>query len=515
MSGNNVTGLQEPGDAVKLVPLSLTSPLAPIDTSMLSPTATGTSTTARPADDVISFCSADCALGRKGEEAGPMLECSLCGGWNHFKCVNLSTKRKPLGLWACVKCEKALPKRLLALKSLEQSTPLLKARLTQMQKNIAALQEQVKSLCLQQSMSEDGFRSYAQSASAKNSALEIQLAEILGGARPKVSSLTSSKAQPQNSAEIVATQVCQPTIPKSFSSVVRKNGTLLSIANKGISHPNVLAGKVYNTEVQPKKDSDLNMPSISSGNASIVKTATDPAASRNKGPLVSSSTRTMSGFVKGSSTNLGGVIQAAPLPVNIFITHLQPDITSKKVEEFLLSCSIKTLSVRQVSPKHRRLKSFIIRVTDASLLLKENLWPTGVFCSPARSSEDHSPTGFWGTNTDPLLQFLSSGPTTALYVGGLSTDTAPEQLSSFFMENLNMDIPVSQILTLPNTEAKGFKSFKLEVERKLVRSVLDPSLWPIGVTVNHFISPKRTTSNVTEISPMLTHGRHIPVLPAA
>ena len=97
-------------------------------------------------------------------------------------------------------------------------------------------------------------------------------------------------------------------------------------------------------------------------------------------PIYSSS---QSRIIIGKKVNEGIVsMKGADLTINKYIGRVHNDVTLDDVRSFLVGQNVSVVELEQLETKHKRFKSFRVRVkrADLEIIEERDFWPEGVLC---------------------------------------------------------------------------------------------------------------------------------------
>lgn len=443
-----------------------------------------------------SYCAEDCRFERQGAECDSMLQCVLCENWWHFKCVNITTKKKPLGLWLCKSCEIKLPKKISRIKTLETSNINLTKQVAVMKTSIDTLKEQVASMT-------KAFEAFAKTTSEKALSTDKALSVLMGGAKPKQPNnrwgnteaffdTTKPNRQGYSESEYSRDKFKQPNIQcplkEKEHEILQSYDIEKQIVPKEplIGNPEAVS-ESWSTIV--KKNRHLNQEISNRSNMRPSHEMRIPhkafAFSRpdqRRPPCESGKRQTDSCALKPSLPVKTDEI------ISTLIGNCSKTTNVEQLKEYIKSKGINLFSISEIKRSYGDRKCFLIKTSKTNEIMKQDLWPVGIRCSQyvKTSAGGEERKVIWGANDETQNIHLSGQPNSLIYVGGCDLETNPVHIKSYLVELGVQEEDITDIRSLTKNSNLKSKAFVIEAPRRLDSLLLSCDSWPPGINFRRF-----------------------------
>lgn len=111
----------------------------------------------------------------------------------------------------------------------------------------------------------------------------------------------------------------------------------------------------------------------------------------------------------------------------------------------------------------------------------------------SRLKRENRPEPLKGSNSDTAISLAVAQKQGAIFVTGLVPNTGTEEIMGYLKSN-NLGEGVNCEKMITKTD-RYKSSFKLTLPNAKKREVMNPELWPNGVTINHFLNLQRHSLN--------------------
>lgn len=471
----------------------------------------------------VLFCKIDCFFERKDEKESPMLKCVLCDEWMHFKCVNLSPKRKPGGIWACGKCENGFSKRFKDIESKLTEVSNLDSLVLKLEAtNKSLLEENVnlKGELNNVKTRLNDLEKFSQCSKDSIHSLGVQVAELLGGAYPKrVNTIlpsagintrsTQNLVEPscEESHNLYISQIKELANEKSPNSAIchkigrvadnncRSKGNFNSEQANRSANIKKLYSKVLDcegtnasgwTNIHKKLDGRITstMPNTTKPDrADASNNMSKPKTIRHSslGPPSEIGKRNIDLCpLKASANTEGGLLET------ILVTNCSQNTDVDNLQRYVKIKGIDPFSIVELKTVRGDRKSFLIKTKKGIQLMDPTLWPAGVKCSQ-KNTESNTKNVIWGTCEAKVSEGISAQPYSNIYVGNCDRDTEIDQLKTYISSHINIPLDdIKSVSLLTKNQMLKSRAFKIETSRKHDTVLLSGDSWPAGVKIRRF-----------------------------